>query len=280
MEKYLLIDGNSVLFRGYYATFKANLKTSTGIPTGAVKAFINMVRKSVQTYKPTHILVAFDKGKNTFRHKEFEDYKAGRRQTPNDLITQLPIAREFLNAVNIKWYENDELEADDIVGCMKTVIEKNNIEDYQIDILTSDRDLLQLIDNKTVVHLMKSGITDTKEMTHQSFVEEWGFAPKEIIDYKALVGDKSDNIPGVKKIGEKTGQSLVIQFGTIENIYENLNEIPERTKLLLEADKDNAFKCKRLATILTDYDMKISIEDIRRKDRACPEFYQKYEMKF
>ncbi|MGL5540062.1 MAG: 5'-3' exonuclease, partial [Erysipelotrichaceae bacterium] len=197
MKKLLLIDGNSMLFRAYHATLYSGqmMRTSSGIATNAVYGFMNMFYKALDLLEIDAILVAFDAGKTTFRHEQFADYKGTRKEVDEDLIIQFPIVREFLDALGVKRLEMPGFEADDIIGSIAA-----HHPEWDTTILTSDKDLLQLIDSTTKVMLMKKGISEMELMDETAMQTRYGFAPKRIIDLKALMGDSADNIPGVKGV--------------------------------------------------------------------------------
>lgn len=276
MKKLLLLDGNSMLFRAYYATlYTHKMSTSNGIPTNAVFGFIMMLNKAISLIEPDAMLVAWDAGKPTFRHEQYKAYKGTRKPLDEELIVQFPIVREFLDATGIKRYEIEGYEADDIIGSMA----KSNT-DIQTTILTSDRDLLQLIDPTTKVLLMKKGLSEMELMDEASFQEKYNLVPKQIIDLKGLMGDASDNIPGVSGIGEKTATKLLMQFHSVEGVYENIDQLKGKQKEKLVNDKDNAFMSKELATIYTTMSFPFTIEDCAftgLKD-SVNDFYAKYEM--
>lgn len=276
MKRCLLIDGNAMLFRAYYATLYGRMMTTTnGIPTNAVYGFITMINKALDLIKPDRLLVAFDSGKPTFRHKTFTEYKGTRKQLDQELIVQFPIAREYLEAKNIPWYECEGIEADDIIGSAA-----KTFPDYQTVILTSDRDLLQLIDATTTVLLMKKGITEMELVDEKALLENFHVTPSQIIELKGLMGDTADNIPGVKGVGEKTALKLLEQYGTVHNLYDHIDEIKGKLKEKLETNKDKAELSLFLATIVTDAKLPFDIEscvfdeDIEKSNN----FYKKYEM--
>ena len=262
MKKVILIDGNNLLFRSYYATaYTGNvMKNSKGFPTNALYGFTNMINKILNEEKPEYILVALDKGK-TFRHDSYKDYKAGRLAMPDDLKLQFDVAKELMDAMGIKWFEIDGYEADDIIGTFSLMIE--NSSDYEGLIISSDRDLLQLINNKVKVKLLKT--KDYIMMDNDTFVSEYGIMPNKIIDLKGLQGDKSDNIPGVKGIGEKTALKLLQEYGSIENIYVNIDKIKGSVKDKLLLNKDDAFMSKQLATIYKEVPTGLTFDDIKYK---------------
>ena len=277
MKKLLLLDGNSMLFRAYYATlYSHRMTTSNGIPTNAIFGFIMMLNKAIETIKPDGILVAWDAGKKTFRHDQFEAYKGTRKPIDEELIVQFPIAREFLDTAGICRFEIEGYEADDIIGSMA----KSHPE-VQTTILTSDRDLLQLVDDSTSVLLMKKGITDMELMDAAHFEEKYGLQPLQIIDLKGLMGDSSDNIPGVAGVGEKTATKLLQQYASVENVYAHIDEIKGKLKEKLEKDKDNAFMSKELATIYTNVKLPFEIEQVSFEGykESVNDFYKKYEMR-
>ena len=259
MEKVVLIDGNNLLFRSYYATaYSGNMmKNSKGFPTNALYGFTNMLNKILNEEKPKYILVALDKGK-TFRHENYHEYKAGRMDTPEELKMQFKVAKELMDAMGIKWFEIDGYEADDIIGTFSDCVEKS--DNYEGLIISSDRDLLQLINDKVKVKLLKT--KDYIMMDRTTFIENYGIEPNKIIDLKGLQGDASDNIPGVKGIGEKTALKLLQEYDSIENLYVNLDKVTGKTKEKLIESKDNAFMSKQLATIYKEVPTNMTIDDI------------------
>ena len=275
MMKLLLIDGNSVLFRGYYATCYGNImKTSKGVYTNGVYAFANMLNKAIKTIEPDYCVVAFDKAKHTFRHDLAPDYKAGRKETPQELASQFPLVREMLEAYGIPYLEYETIEADDIIGTLSKKY------DLKTCILSSDRDMLQLIDDTTSVFVMRKGMSDIARMDETALKEEYGLKPYQIIDYKALAGDKSDNIKGVEGIGDKTAVKLLNDYDSCEGIYENIDKIKGKLQERLINDRDSCFLSKFLATIKTDVEIDHDLDDfkldINEKKRNA--FFEKYEM--
>ncbi|MEG0799044.1 MAG: DNA polymerase I [Bacilli bacterium] len=274
MKRAILIDGNNLVFRSYYATAYNNqlMRNSKGFPTNAVYGFISMINKIMQEENPEYIVVAFDKGHN-FRKDLYKDYKAGRIETPNDLVIQFPYAKKALDALGIKHLDFDNYEADDIIGSFAKMADIDNA--YDATIISSDKDLLQLISNDVDVKLLKQGSFikyDTK-----TFYDEYKFDPIRIIDLKALMGDSSDNIPGVKGVGEKTGLSLIQRYDTIENLYDNIDDIKGKLKEKLTHDKDMAFFSKKLATIYKDIDLNMTFEDIKTGTIDNDELKKLYE---
>ena len=273
--KLLLIDGNSVLFRGFYATCYGNImKTSKGVYTNAVYAFAHMMDKAIKMIEPDYCVVAFDKGKHTFRHDIAPDYKGGRKETPEELKGQFQLVREMLDGYHIPYLEYDDIEADDIIGSLA--------KKYKIDtcILSSDRDMLQLIDDTTSVYVMRKGMSDIAEMDENALMDEWGLKPYQIIDYKGLAGDSSDNIKGVEGVGDKTAVKLLTEYDTCEGIYEHIGEIKGKLQEKLIKDKDSCFLSKTLATIKTDCDIPLELKDFKVDidEEGRNEFFEKYEM--
>jgi len=260
MEKIIMIDGNNLLFRSYYATaYNGNfMKNSKGFPTNALFGFANMINKIIQEEKPVYMIVAFDKGK-TFRHEKYDFYKDGRSETPEELKMQFPVAKELLTAMGIKYYEIDNYEADDIIGTFAKYCDMD--DNYDGLIVSSDKDLLQLISPHVEMKLLKP--KDYVRYNKDSFKEDWGIEPINIIDLKALMGDSSDNIPGVKGIGEKTALKLLKEYKTLDSVYENIDKIKGATHDKLVADKDNAYMSYEIATIYKDVPMDINIPDIK-----------------
>lgn len=274
----LLIDGNSMLFRAYYATLYsgARMSTSSGVSTNAVYGFVNMINKAIATIEPDYVMVAWDSGKPTFRHEAYEAYKGTRKELDPELKVQFPIVREFLDAYGIFRYEEDGIEADDIIGSLA-----KHYKDHKVVILTSDQDLLQCIDDTTSVMLMKKGITEMEEVDTKKLEELKQVRPKQIIDLKGLMGDSADNIPGVKGVGEKTATKLLLEYDSLEGVYDNIDKIKGKLKEKLEMDKDNAFMSKQLATIKTDCTVPVELDQLKYEANvpALNDFYTKYEMR-
>lgn len=258
MKKVVLVDGNNLLFRSYYATaYSGNfMKNSKGFPTNALYGFVNMINKIINDEKPEYMLVAFDKGK-TFRHDKYEDYKAGRIEMPNELKQQFPVAKEILTNLGIKWFEIENYEADDIVGTLAKMIDES--DDYKGLIVSSDKDLLQLITDKVVMKMLKT--KDYVMMTKETFFETYGLTPEKMIDIKALQGDSSDNIPGVKGIGEKTALKLLQDYGSLEGVYDNIAYIKGAAATKLINGREKAFESKDLVTIYKEVPLGFGIED-------------------
>lgn len=273
----LLIDGNSMLFRAYYATLYSGgrLSSSNGVATNAVYTFITMINKAIAQINPSYIMVAWDAGKPTFRHAMFDEYKGTRKELDPELKVQFPIAREYLDARGIYRYEEEGIEADDIIGTLS-----KRFKNYYCHILSSDNDLLQLIDDSTEVLLMKKGISDMQKMDVTKLKEVKGVTPKQIIELKGLMGDSSDNIPGVKGIGEKTAVKLLESYGSVAGVYEHIDEIKGKLQEKLINDKDKAFLSLKLATIKTDCEIPCELNDFvyHEADAKTNAFFAKYNM--
>ena len=278
-NRIVIIDGNSLVNRAYYA-IQRPMMTKDGLYTQGVYGFLSMLQKIRKDYAPTHMLVAYDRKAPTFRHIEFDDYKAGRRKMPLELAMQLPLLKDVLDAMGIRQYEIDGFEADDIIGTTAKMAEEAGIEAL---IITGDRDALQLATEKTSVILTKKGISEFKLYDDAAMIEEYGFYHERFIDYKALRGDSSDNIPGIPGIGDKTAIKLILQFGSIENLLAHSDEI-ESAKLRekVQDGAQSAMMSKRLATILTNVPVDYTIEDCRIQEADTSrliELYQKLEFK-
>ena len=257
-NKIMVLDGNSLLFRAFYAM--PPLKTKKGQYTNAVYGFLSMLYKLMETYSPDYICTAFDPEKPTFRHQQYADYKAGRAKAPNELVEQFKLIRDVLEIHNIKCIEIDGFEADDVAGTLASEAEKKGAEVY---LVTSDRDYLQLISNNIKVLLTKKGVTNIKEMDQQAIFEEYGIVPEQFVDLKALMGDQSDNIPGVMGVGEKTALKLIQEYGSLDNIYEKIDDIKGKLKEKLETDKIQAYMSQTLARIIKDIPVEFDLEEFK-----------------
>ncbi len=255
MDKFLIVDGNSIANRAFYAL--PFLSNHEGKASGAVFGFANILIKLIIEQKPTHIAVAFDHARKTFRNEIYADYKGQRKPTPPELISQFPVIKEMLNTMNIKTFEYENIEADDIIGTLTKRCVCQKI------ILSGDRDLLQLINENTFVWLTKKGVTEVAKMDLETLKEEFGLAPSQVIELKGLMGDASDNIPGVKGVGEKTAHSLLEEYQTIDGIYENIGKISGKLKEKLVDGKNDAYMSKTLATIKTDCDFPFNLDDCK-----------------
>ena len=260
-KRLIIIDGNSIINRAFYAL--PDMTNSEGLHTNAVYGFTRMLFKIIDDYKPTHISVAFDMKAPTFRHEEFSEYKAGRKKMPNELGQQLQPLKELLDTFNIHRMEMAGFEADDLIG---TVAKKAENDDFKVYIVTGDKDAIQLASNKTTTLITKKGVGEVEEYNYDSVVERYEMTPTQFIDLKGLMGDKSDNIPGVPGIGEKTGIKLIKEFSSIENLIENTNQLKGSDKKKIEENKDQAVFSKKLATIITDVPIEISLDELSYGD--------------
>ncbi len=257
-KKLVLIDGNSIAYRAFFAL--PLLNNNKGIHTNAVYGFTMMLLKILEDEKPTHMLVAFDAGKTTFRHKTFSEYKGGRQKTPPELSEQFPYIRELLSACQIPQYELENYEADDIIGTLSQMAEK---EGFSIKVISGDKDLTQLSSDRTTVGITRKGITDIEEYTPIHIKEKYGLAPEQIIDMKGLMGDTSDNIPGVPGVGEKTAIKLLKEFTTLEKLLESIDQVNgKKLKEKLEEFKSQALMSKELATIERKAPVDVSLDQI------------------
>ncbi|MBS8055999.1 DNA polymerase I [Streptococcus suis] len=278
-NKLLLIDGSSVAFRAFFALYNQidRFKSPTGLHTNAIYGFNLMLDHMMKRIEPTHILVAFDAGKTTFRTEMYADYKAGRAKTPDEFREQFPFIRQMLDAMGVKHYELDQYEADDIIGTLDKMAERTDIP-FDVTIVSGDKDLIQLTDENTVVEISKKGVAEFEEFTPAYLMEKMGITPTQFIDLKALMGDKSDNIPGVTKIGEKTGLKLLTEFGSLDGIYENIDSMKaSKMKENLIADKEKAFLSRTLATIDTQAPIEIGLDDIVYQGPKVDELGQFYD---
>ena len=274
MKKIILVDGNNLVFRSYYATAYtgAIMRNSKGLPTNAVYGFVTMMNKIITEENPDYIAVAFDIGKN-FRKQKYDFYKDGRNETPNELLVQFPYAKKILKAMGIKALELEPYEADDIIGTLANMVEVD--PDFVATIISSDKDLLQLLSDEIDIKLLK--MHDYIRYNPTSFEADYGIKPIQIIDLKALSGDKSDNIPGVKGIGDTTALKLLKEYPTIEDIYTNIDSIKGKVKEKLEKDRDNAFMSKDIATIYKEVPLNITLEDLKYIPNINEELVSIYE---
>ena len=257
MKKLMIIDGSSLLYRAFFAL--PPLKSATGQPTNAVYGFMTMLIKLFEDLQPDYTVVAFDKGKVTFRTDMYSDYKGNRPDAPDDLRPQFPLIREVLQSLGIVVIEKEGFEGDDIIGSLSKKLAGPNM---QVHIITGDRDTLQLVDKHASVMLTKKGISDMLEVTTDNMTDLYGYGPDKVIQMKALMGDSSDNIPGVPGIGEKTALKLITAYGDLDGIYDHLDEVSgKKLKERLEEHKDLAYLSRTLATIKTDMDLEAQPED-------------------
>lgn len=260
MKKVILVDGNNLLFRSYFATaYTGNtMRNSKGFPTNGLYGLVNMLNKIIREEKPEYMLVAFDKGK-TFRHEKYLDYKGGRNETPDDLKKQFSVAKKLVPLMGIKCFEIDNYEADDIIGTYSKMALID--PEFETTIVSSDKDLLQLINEETEVKLLKQ--KDYIRMNEEIFIDTYGIKPIRMIDLKGLMGDASDNIPGVKGIGEKTALKLLQEYDSLENVYDNIDNIKGATKQKLIDGKESAFMSKDIATIYNEVPVTYSLEELK-----------------
>ena len=257
-KKLVLIDGNSIAYRAFFAL--PLLNNDKGVHTNAVYGFTMMLMKILEDEKPTHILVAFDAGKTTFRHKTFSEYKGGRQKTPPELSEQFPFIRDLLDAYSISRYELENYEADDIIGTLSLTAERDG---YEVKVISGDKDLTQLSSPATTVGITRKGITDIEEYTPEHVSEKYGLTPEQIIDMKGLMGDQSDNIPGVPGVGEKTAIKLLKEFATLENLLNSIEQVSgNKLKEKLEEFKDQALMSKQLATIERQAPIEVDLDNV------------------
>ena len=275
-KKILIVDGSSLFFRAFYAL--PLLKTKRGIYTNAIYGFISMLENAIEKVDPQYIVTCFDMKGKTFRTDIYDDYKGNRQKTPSELEQQFPIVREILKAMNIKALESPIYEADDIAGTIASLANENDIEAI---LLTGDRDYFQLANKNTKILFTKKGITDLDIITEDSIEKSYQINPNQLIDIKGLMGDKSDNIPGVPGIGEKTALKLIHQFSSMENIYDNLDEVSgKKLKENLEENKAQAFMSKKLGTIVKNVPLDEELEDFKRVEYdydTLSDMYREYE---
>ncbi|WP_024613592.1 DNA polymerase I [Clostridium sp. Ade.TY] len=279
MEKLLILDSNSLMNRAFYAL--PPLTNSEGVHTNAIYGFTNMLLKMKDDINPDYIVAAFDKKAPTFRHKEYEDYKAGRKKMPEELAEQFPIIKEMLKLLGIKIYEIEGFEADDIIGTTAKLAAKAGMEVF---IVTGDKDALQLADDNINVIITKKGVSETAKYNKEQFIEEFGVTPTQFIDVKGLMGDKSDNIPGVPGVGEKTAYKLIKEYGSVEGVLENIDNISgKKLKENLETYSEQAIFSKKLATIIVEVPLDNIIEDIKNSEemdkKGLKELLIKLQMK-
>ncbi|MDY6429794.1 MAG: DNA polymerase I [Bacilli bacterium] len=285
-KKIIIIDGNSLLFRAYYATSYGDessiMRTSKGIPVNAIFAFSNMILKILtQIDKNCGVFVGFDKDGNTFRKQEFEDYKANRKPCPEPLVQQFPISREMLNAFSIQNYEESGIEADDICG---SLAKQAAVQGYEVEIYTSDKDYLQLVDKNIILHLIKTGLSNTELVNITNIKEKFGYLPSQVVDYKGLRGDSSDNLPGIPGVGEKTALKFLEEFNSFENIIEAAKngQITGKIAEKIVENEELGRKSYKLAKIKIDAELPFSVQDCEYKGFDYEQvkcFCEKYELR-
>ncbi|EMJ5511855.1 DNA polymerase I [Clostridioides difficile] len=270
-KKLIIIDGNSIINRAFYALPEMNNKE--GLKTNAIYGFTTMLFKMIDIYKPTHISVAFDRKAPTFRHLEYKDYKAGRKGMPDELAEQLQPLKDLLDKFRINRLEIDGYEADDIIGTVSKKAENNG---YKVYIVTGDKDAIQLASDNTTTLITKKGVGEVEEYNFNSVIEKYEMTPTQFIDLKGLMGDKSDNIPGVPGIGEKTGIKLIKEFSSIENLIENTDKLKGSVKKKIEENKEIAIQSKRLATIIRDVPIEVDLDSMVFGDYDKDELLDKF----
>lgn len=271
-EKFVLIDGSSLIFRAFYAV--RNLMTKEGIFTNGVYGFLSMYYKIVEDYNPDYICVAFDRSGPTFRHEDYEAYKGTRDKVPTEINSQFGILKDILESLNVKYLDLQNYEADDICGTLAMAASKEGKEVY---LVTGDRDYLQLVGDDRTVILTKKGITNVEVYTPEKIKEDYGITPRELIEVKGLMGDSSDNIPGVPGVGEKTALKYVKKYGTIENLYENIDDIKGKAKEKLIENKDIAFMSRSLGEIYLEAPVDTNLENYKVEEPDYDTLREKYE---
>ena len=275
MDKIILLDGNSLSYRAFYAM--PALQNKSGLYTNSVYGFTLMLERMLEDIKPKYALVAFDKGKQTFRHKTYQDYKGTRDKTPSELVEQLGYVRELLDSYGIKYEEHFDYEADDIIGSYAKLAEKAGLE---VIIISGDKDLTQLASDNITIYYTRRGVTEVDHYTPEFINEKYGLSPEQIIDMKGLMGDKSDNIPGVAGIGEKTAIKLLAEYKTVENVLDNIDNISgKKLKERLAEGKEDALLSKELATIFTEVPVENKLEDLTFSENRSKkkELFEKLE---
>ncbi|WP_342273825.1 DNA polymerase I [Spiroplasma endosymbiont of Phycita roborella] len=282
MKKALIIDGNNLLFKAYYATAYqgVNLHSLQGIPTNAVYAFIRMLTKYLKSNNYASVFVAFDAGRKTFRHETLATYKGKRSETPVELIEQFNLVKIFLDLAQIPWGQINNYEADDIIG---SIVKNKVASNYQIDIMSSDKDLLQLLDNNIKILNPQKGMSDLKVITISTFQSEYELLPYQVTDLKGLMGDSSDNLPGIKGIGQKTAISLLKEYDTLENIIENVEQLKPNVSKLIKLNFNNGIICKQLAQLNLNTPITGNLETFNYNvenlnNEKLQDFYKQYNM--
>lgn len=272
-KRLIIIDGNSIINRAFYA-LPQTMDNKEGLHTNAIYGFTTMLFKMIEIYEPTHISVAFDRKAPTFRHKEYSEYKAGRKKMPQELFEQMQPLKDLLDAFKIERFEIDGYEADDIIGTISKAAEEDG---FEVFIVTGDKDAIQLASNKTTTLITKKGVADVEEYNYDSVIEKYEMTPTQFIDLKGLMGDKSDNIPGVPGVGEKTGIKLIKQFGSIENLVEHTDELKGSIKKKIEENKEEAIHSKWLATIVRDVPIELDLDKMIFGDYKVEDVIEKFQ---
>lgn len=265
MEKLILIDGNSIAYRAFFAL--PLLSNSSGLHTNAVFGFTTMLLKLIEEQKPTHFLVAFDAGKATFRHEGYKEYKGGREKTPSELSEQFPLIKELIQSFSINQFELAGYEADDIIGTMTRMADERGLD---VIVVSGDKDMLQLASDRVTIALTRKGISEVDLYTPQAIQDKYGLVPKQIIDLKGLMGDASDNIPGIPGVGEKTALKLLHQYGSVEEVLDKADEITGKMQEKIKQHADDARMSKELATIYREVPMEIKLDELSYKGYEGP----------
>jgi len=276
MKTLLLIDGNAIMHRAYHAL--PPFRSSDGTPTNVVYGYLSMLNKVVTDFKPDYLISCFDTPKDTFRNKLFKEYQSQRPKIDDDFIVQIPLVKQAVDAAGIERMEKDGYEADDLIGTITRIFEKNK---FRVVILTGDKDIFQLITESVFVASPQLGLANIKIFDRSEVEKKLDVSPNQIIEYKALAGDPSDNYPGASGIGPKTACKLIHQFGTVEEIYKNINNIEsEKVKEILKKEKDNVLISKKLAAIMTNVDIDLDIEKLKFKgfNKKLIDFLTQYQM--
>lgn len=276
MQTLLLIDGNAIMHRAYHAL--PPFKAADGTPTNVVYGYLSMLNKVIVDFKPDYLISCFDTPEETFRNKLFKQYQSQRPKIDDEFIVQIPLVKQAVDAAGIERMEKPGFEADDLIGTITRIFEKNN---FRVVILTGDKDIFQLITDKVFVASPQLGLANIKIFDKSEVEKKLDILPNQIIEYKALAGDPSDNYPGASGIGPKTACKLIHQFGTVEEIYKNIDYIEsDKVKGILKNEKDNVFVSKKLATIMTDVDIDLDIEKLKFKgfNKKLIDFLTQYQM--
>lgn len=276
MQTLLLIDGNAIMHRAYHAL--PPFKSADGTPTNVVYGYLSMLNKVVADFKPDYLISCFDTPKDTFRNKLFKEYQSQRPKIDDDFIVQIPLVKKAVDAAGIECLEKDGYEADDLIGTITRIFEKNK---FRVVILTGDKDIFQLITENVFVASPQLGLANIKIFDRLEVEKKLDVRPDQIVEYKALVGDPSDNYPGASGIGPKTACKLIRQFGTVVTIYKNIEKIDSiKVREILRNEKDNVLISKKLATIITDVDIDLDIEKLKFKgfNKKLVDFLNQYQM--
>ena len=276
MKTLLLIDGNAIMHRAYHAL--PPFKAADGTPTNVVYGYLSMLNKVVTDFKPDYLISCFDTPKATFRNKLFKEYQSQRPKIDDDFIIQIPLVKQAVDAAGIERMEKDGFEADDLIGTITRIFETNK---FRVVILTGDKDIFQLITDNVFVAAPQLGLANIKIFDKSEVEKKLDVAPNQIIEYKALVGDPSDNYPGASGIGPKTASKLIHQFGTVEQIYKDIDKVEsEKVKEILKKEKDSVYLSKKLATIMTDVEIDLNIDKLKFKgfNKKLIEFLTQYQM--